>query len=70
MSAGHLDDILRSAPQRPVLVVLVELDRATAQDLDILMQAVTTRLEFLERYHFQHSTSCDAHHPALDLVAS
>jgi hypothetical protein len=29
---------------------------------------VVAHLELLERYHFQ--TSCDVHHPALDLVAS
>jgi hypothetical protein len=35
-------------------IVLVDLDRATAQGFDILMQVVTTRLELLERNHFQH----------------
>jgi hypothetical protein len=36
------------------LVVLVELDRESVQGLDILMQAVATRLELLERYHFEN----------------
>ena len=55
MSPGHLEDILRPY-YRPYYLhfVLVELDRATAQGFDILMQAVTTRLELLERNHFQH----------------
>jgi hypothetical protein len=40
--------------RRSGLVVLVELDRAAAQGLDILIQAVATHLELLERYHFEH----------------
>ncbi len=51
-------------------IVLVELDRATTQDFDILMEAVTTRFEILKLNSIISSTSCDTHQPALDLVAS
>jgi hypothetical protein len=68
MRAGHLDDILRSTPQTAWLSDLVKLDRAAAQGFDILMQAVSTCLRSLRA--IISSSSCDAHHPAVDLVAS
>jgi hypothetical protein len=35
-------------------VVLIELDRATEQGFDVLMEAVVAHLELLEIYHFHH----------------